>query len=592
MPPHSKTGPAESDSDQDAVVIDRDDIGDYNPEQILPQSPRDIESIRSWLQPTSYAIAGGEFRKHLASHVPGTGAWVAASDEYRDWLNSDECGLLWIKGVPGSGKSVIAASLIDELSKSSSPECLVLYFFFRQIIDANHKPKALLCDWMDQVLHYSPPLQQTLLHYVKSHRDLNDISLETLWTDLRAAFASLPGKVFCVADALDEMDSGNDDFLQTLARLGQQRNVKVIITSRPVPRVEGPLRNIPCHKVRLQERLVDADIATYVQHVLSASNIPEDKWSVIQEAVPGRAKGLFLYARLAIDAFLERDVDVALSELPADLNALYTGLLKEHIGRSGVPASVQHLILQTVTHTTRPLRLLELAEMIRFRDGGTERDLKTAKELVRTACGPLLEILADETVSVIHHTLTEYLKGSTRTGGEVYSVLEPGSTNAQLATACLRYITAPGGCLEFVDELVQDNIKCQMGEQEESDKEVGPDDPDIYSLSRNAVSTIKVQLRLKYPFFDYATGNWACHIRRSEAAGHSQTDIDAAVDQLLKDDKHRRAWILLEWSEQGEDAENITPLHIAARSGLVQYTAHLVESMPADPVDAYGHSPL
>jgi hypothetical protein len=92
-----------SDEDIDAVFVGHDDISNYNPEQILPELPKDIEKIRDWLQPTAYDIAGGEYRKHISSHVAGTGAWLTSSDEYQKWLHSDEHGLLWIKGIPGSG---------------------------------------------------------------------------------------------------------------------------------------------------------------------------------------------------------------------------------------------------------------------------------------------------------------------------------------------------------------------------------------------------------------------------------------------------------------------------------------------------------
>ncbi|KAK5989437.1 hypothetical protein PT974_10956 [Cladobotryum mycophilum] len=398
-----------SDNEFDIVVIDRDDVSNYNPEQILPQSPQTIQEIRSWLQPTSYDLPSGEYRKHLASHVAGTGTWLTSSVTYKEWLQSAEHGLLWIKGIPGSGKSVTAANLIY---------------------------------------------------------DIASLSMETLWRDLQMAFDGLSEKVFCVADALDEIDQGNDTFLQALDALGQWRpeKVKVLITSRPVPSVEGPLRKIPGLHLRLKENLVDVDIATYVQFALSNSKIPQSQWQTIADAVPGRANGLFLYAKLTMDAFLEpgADIDTVLSQLPADLNALYTDLLKEHGKRSRVPARVQHLILQSVTHTARPLRLLELAEMIRVSSpDGSTRDLKTTKDLIRAACGPLLEILPDETVSVIHHSFTEYLKDTTRSDdGLGYPVLQMGSTHAQLALACLRYLQA--GCLDGI------KIKINDGQYEEN----------------------------------------------------------------------------------------------------------------------------
>jgi hypothetical protein len=66
------------------------------------------------------------------------------------------------------------------------------------------------------------------------------------------------------------------------------------------------------------------------------------------------------------------------------------------------------------------------------------------------ACGPLLGVLPDETASVVHHSLTEFLNGSTRdTNSHDYPTLEFGSAHNRLALVCLSYLQS--AC---VDELV------------------------------------------------------------------------------------------------------------------------------------------
>lgn len=137
--------------------------------------------------------------------------------------------------------------------------------------------------------------------------------------------------------------------------------------------------------VRLDDRLVDMDIAAYVRHRLRNSSIPHEHWDLVIGAVPGRVNGIFLYAKLAMDAFVERGADptMVVGKLPADLNVMYNDLLCDHAKRSNVPAEFQRLILQFVTHATRTLRLLEVAEMAKashvpFQD----HSLKDIKDLV------------------------------------------------------------------------------------------------------------------------------------------------------------------------------------------------------------------
>ncbi|KAH7115540.1 hypothetical protein EDB81DRAFT_286350 [Dactylonectria macrodidyma] len=95
-----------------AITADEDDIVSHDDAAL---SPEDVAKIREWLQPTDYLAESGEFRRHLLSQAPGTGIWLSDTEEYRQWHDSPDHGSLWIKGVPGVGKSVIAASMIQHL---------------------------------------------------------------------------------------------------------------------------------------------------------------------------------------------------------------------------------------------------------------------------------------------------------------------------------------------------------------------------------------------------------------------------------------------------------------------------------------------
>ena len=565
-----------TDSDEDLAIIDKADVSNYNPDHILPESPAVLQQIRKWLEPTPYLHEGGEYRRHLASHAKGTGHWLTATETYQKWHTGNADGLLWIRGIPGSGKSVFAAMLADALAREGHP---VLFFFFRQIIDANHEPVNMLRDWLDQVLEYSPPLQQDLKAYIdEDRRDLNrhleSIGTDQLWDHLKTALAHLP-RVYLVADALDEMGRGNDECLKALARLGLWRpgQVKVLLTSRPVNTVEAPLREFPMLRIRLEERLVDTDIATFVQHSLASSAIPAEDRALVEAAVPGRANGLFLYAKLAMDAFLKPDAEVrqVLGKLPADLNAMYTNLLAEHAKTSGVSEDTQRLLLCWVTHAIRPLRLLEMAEMLRVTYYGKTlsadtEDLMSAKALVRAACGPLLEIHPDETVSVVHHSLTEFLRGSTRSaadeppvGSSSFPILMPGPTNEQLALSCIHYLQS-SGCLDMRG--LSGVSKTEEG---------GP------ARFHASIAQHKRQraLRLEFPFADYASNNWAKHAARSFNAESDppSTDLISALDGFLVPGPRLKAWLGLEW--QPGAAEDVTASHIAARYGLTRYIEHL-----------------
>ena len=102
----------------------------------------------------------------------------------------------------------------------------MLFFFFRHIIMSNRAPQSLLRDYFFQLLDYSHLLQSSLKKVMKAHSNINEVPIDELWKCFSSA---LPGmnKVYCVVDALDEMESGHDSFLAELLDLGR-RNPKSV----------------------------------------------------------------------------------------------------------------------------------------------------------------------------------------------------------------------------------------------------------------------------------------------------------------------------------------------------------------------------
>ncbi len=307
----------------------------------------------------------------------------------------------------------------------------MLSFFFRQIIATNRTPQALIRDWLAQLLRFSPPLQKKLKELLDQRRSLETLALDELWEIALSAMASC-SRTYCVVDALDEMDTGNEDFMRKLVSLvqGKSSSIKLLVTSRPLPHIEKVLSNPRIIQLPLRPQLVDRDITIYVRERLHSTHFPSEARVAIEDILGKKSQGLFLYTRLMLDEILEagftdiQSLQFALERLPSGLGDMYTKMLFDHSARSGTPQDLQLFILKCVTHSSRPLRLLELSTLVdfvrksrrtQFAPDALPSTLGT-KSIVRTACGPLLEILEDETVSIIHHSLTEYLTSPPKFG--------------------------------------------------------------------------------------------------------------------------------------------------------------------------------
>jgi ankyrin repeat protein len=564
-------------------IIDRQEASD---------EPEALADIRAWLQPTDYNAESSEFRRHLSSQAPGTGLWIVHTPQFHQWHDLSDHGSLWIKGVPGAGKSVIAASIVDHLRDGD--EVPVLFFFSRYIIAANRKPRSLIRDWLSQLLPHSIQLQ-TLLQPLLGC-ELEDVSDEQLWQNLLAGLSSVE-KAVCIVDALDEMElSAGDKFLQRLNDLATFRpnSIKVMMTSRPKQYLQSSLRDASIIHISLQQDLVSKDIAAFISHRLSAALHNQALQESLTLMICSRSRGLFLYARLLVDQIIHSlsstqqiDIEDLGSTPPVGLEEMYDAILFQQAKDLEIQSSVQVFLLELVTHSTRTLRLNELADILSHAFPRLE---KKPKDVARLACGPLLEILEDETVQVIHHSFTEFLLGSqqahpfNKARERKFPVLNRSDVHKRLTMTCLNYLQ-PGVLTgkDHVKPKSYDKIVCGLCD----------DDDDCECVKRDGDSYDYGGARLHYPFLQYAVSNWAYHASNYDV---KDEEFFRAVTTFLNSRSSGfRTWVSFEWSTEppAPNAQMPSALHIAAFAGLTEYGRSILrENTSVDLRDAEGRTPL
>jgi len=379
------------------------------------------------------------------------------------------------------------------------------------------------------------------------------------------------------------MDFGNELFMQKLASLGQRypSRIKILMTSRPLPYIEKALSHSEAIQLVLRSQLVDHDILTYLNTKLRATDLPEESKAAIKRELGSKAQGLFLYARLMLDEILAsgksdfQSICDFLEKLPSGLGDMYNRMLNEHSSRSKTPQDLQLLILQCVTHSSRPLRLLELSNVADFvRKTSHHRVFSPplglsmdTKSIIRNGCGPLLEILEDETVSIIHHSFTEYLINPERNvsspNGHHFPHVDLSETHLAIAKLC-------------VDYLLSDWLPGWDNNDDAEDK-----------LS---------SARMTHPFLDYALNNWHYHV---SIYGKFDQELFQLVDRLMEPNSKalsscRRLMKLdIGKTDVHVRSKQISPLHICAMKGLAEYALHAVEiGQDLNSLDPESRTPL
>lgn len=165
--------------------------------------------------------------------------------------------------------------------------------------------------------------------------------------------------------------------------------------------------------------------------------------------------------------------------------------------------------------------------------------LKESKDLVRQSCERLLEILEDETVSVIHHSFTEFLRDGEREMDDgQFPVLKKDKAHAMLVEILLRYLDKCEGTeyvlydsTNYTDGIFDGNGD-NDGDGGYFDSWDDLDTGDGRSKESARKTALIQELRLRYPLIDYAINNLDYHV--SKASLKDETSVCSFLDTMLK----------------------------------------------------------
>jgi hypothetical protein len=93
--------------------------------------------------------------------LPGTLQWVLELPEFRDWRLSNENtkSVLWFSGLPGVGKTIISAYIVNIL-RTQYPGALVLYFFVKAGETGISTISNIICTLAGQLAENEPEAQR------------------------------------------------------------------------------------------------------------------------------------------------------------------------------------------------------------------------------------------------------------------------------------------------------------------------------------------------------------------------------------------------------------------------------------------------
>ncbi|KAJ5377820.1 uncharacterized protein N7496_005229 [Penicillium cataractarum] len=336
--------------------------------------------------------------------------WVLDNDEFKRWCHEQESQLLWVKGDPGKGKTMLMCGGINELSKSAPVSEITVVYFFCQAGN-------------DRINHGTAVLRGLIFMFVEKHPGLiSHVRREYDTAEAQAfegpnTWEALLRTTYLIIDALDEctLELGRPlDVIVDQSCL--YPNVKWLVSSRNRPSIEQALETAP-RKARLWLEINEASISNAVASFIhfkveilksKKKNFSDDIRDAVSQHLLANAQGTFLWAALVCEELanykvLTRYIRKKLVEYPPGLDPLYHGMLKQ-IGDSD-DAELCRSILGIITTVYRPITLEELSSCIEMPEDVELCDL----EEILGLCGSFLT-LRGSTISLVHQSAKDFLR--------------------------------------------------------------------------------------------------------------------------------------------------------------------------------------
>lgn len=349
--------------------------------------------------------------------------WILSNAEFTQWRDHPDGGLLWIKGDPGKGKTMLLCGLIDELQADGVTRP---YYFFCQASDSRlNSATKVLCS-----LVYSIACEDELaLAYVTEtykHTGKELFTNINSWTAVSQILThilrnmSLKDKVFII-DGLDECITDLPLLLDFIAQAPGLSEAKWIVSSRNWPNIEEKLntssKKLPL-SLELNEQSISDAVRVYIQHKVNQlailKRLDNQSRDVVQSHLSANANGTFLWVALVYKELFKggvkkRHLQDLMTAFPPELGPLYMRMMAQVCESQDADICLQVLELNSLTY--RPISLMELTSFVQI--PGNDDGIEELRDIVAT-CGSFL-VLKDDVVYFVHQSAKDFLLNNTST---------------------------------------------------------------------------------------------------------------------------------------------------------------------------------
>ncbi|CAI7627747.1 unnamed protein product [Penicillium pancosmium] len=344
--------------------------------------------------------------------------WILDNKEFRQWQDSEKNRLLWIRGDPGKGKTMLLCGVIEELTRLYGDNASIS-FFFCQATDMRINSATSVLRGLIYLLVKNHP---SLLHHVRARYDYAGKTLfedGNAWNALSTIFRHILNDptlqmTYLVIDALDECTNGLHFLLDLIVQESSVNpQIKWVVSSRNWPEITERLdiaAQLAPISLELNEVSVSGAVNYFIHHkvqeLAKAKRYSDKTRDGVQSYLLSNSQGTFLWVALVCQNLRKIRINVLkkLKSFPPGLEALYGRMIGQV--RESEDAELCKEILAIMSTVFRPITLHELTSFIELPDDDYE-DLVSLEEII-AICGSFLTV-REHTIVFVHQSAKEFL---------------------------------------------------------------------------------------------------------------------------------------------------------------------------------------
>ncbi|KAH8897761.1 hypothetical protein GQ53DRAFT_637687 [Thozetella sp. PMI_491] len=392
------------------------------------QELQNFQGLRTRLSPVLYGQRLDWLRNRVHN---GSEKWLFQDKVFLDWLDMSkkDTTWLWIQGIPGSGKTYLAAAAVDKAVKQHQ----TLFVFA-----SYHDPNSTTALSITQSLIFQAAADNNTLQNIVvefSEGELTNDGGKAL--ELLKALLNGSTGTYIIIDGLDEIEESERRIL--LQRLDDLVNasseLKVLLSSRPeddIAKVVGKKSKslrVDQRNMGSIQRFVNYKTQEWIAHQ-DFDQSTESEVSALLSPLAARSNGKAQFLCLPIIEEIRRE----LKALPTDLNDAYHRVFNRINSSNLRVREKARKILGWIGCAPAPMTSLEMEQALLL-DASSEGvpSIVGSTNFVKL-CGPIVEIV-DNHPQFVHFTVREYIFSR-----QINSYIDMAFANETLAFASVSYL--------------------------------------------------------------------------------------------------------------------------------------------------------